>query len=278
MFAARSLARAAPRTVSRLSAAARPSTLLRTTQFAPLRSSASAFSTSLFRRASTGTVDPELSAKLNSEIQFETEMKENEPQPVSVKDFIENGPFEVVDTPGLQDVVLTRTYGNEKITVTFSIADIASAEEDDIFRDEAALEDEEGGRDQESDDLDGEDGTGEPGVTCRLNIVVEKPGKGALNIEAVAQEASVIVENLYYYHDAAIAHSSSAEAVHKSRDVYPGPPFGTLDEDLQLLMEQYLDERGINSTLALFVPEYMDFKEQREYLSWLNNVKGFVDA
>lgn len=162
--------------------------------------------------------------------------------------------------------------------MTFSIADIASAEEDDIFRDEAALEDEEGAQDQESEDLDAEDGTGEPGVTCRLNIVVEKPGKGALNIEAVAQEASVVVENLYYYHDAAIAHSSSAEAVHKSRDVYPGPPFGTLDEDLQLLMEQYLDERGINSTLALFVPEYMDFKEQREYLSWLNNVKGFVDA
>ncbi|KUI58239.1 hypothetical protein VP1G_05518 [Cytospora mali] len=259
MFSARALARSAPRTVSRFSAAARPavarpSTLMRT-QCAPVRSQASAFSTSLLRRSPAGTVDSELSAKLTSEIQFEAEMKENDPQPVSVKDFLENGPFEVQDTPGMQDVVLTRTYGNEKITVTFSIADIATAEEDDMFRDEAALDDED--------------------VSARDP---DAPGKGALNIEAVAQEASVIVENMYYYHDAAIAHSASPEAVHKSRDVYPGPPFGTLDEDLQLLMEQYLDERGINSTLALFVPEYMDMKEQREYLSWLNNVKGFVEA
>ena len=118
MFSARALARAAPRTVSRLSAAARPaaarpSTLLRT-QCTPLRSQLSAFSTSLLRKAPAGTVDSELSAKLDGEIQFETEMKENEPQPVSIKDFLENGPFEVQDTPGMQDVVLTRTYGNEK--------------------------------------------------------------------------------------------------------------------------------------------------------------------
>lgn len=113
MFAARALARAAPRTVSRLSAVARPSTLLRT-QCAPARSQASAFSTALLRRAPAGTVDAELSAKLNSEIAFEAEMKENDAQPVSVKDFLDNGPFEVQDTPGMQDVVLTRTYGNEK--------------------------------------------------------------------------------------------------------------------------------------------------------------------
>lgn len=282
MFSVRALARAAPRSISRLSAVARPSTttLLRT-QCAPVRSQASAcFSTALLRRAPAGTVDAELSAKLDSEIAFEAEMKENDAQPVSVKDFLDNSQFDVLDTPGMQDVVLTRTFGNEKITVTFSIADIATSEEDDMFRDEAAMEedDEAEARDPEAEGMEDGEGGNEPGVTCRLNIVVEKPGKGALNIEAVAQEASIIVENMYYYHDAAIAHSASPDAVHKSRDVYPGPPFGTLDEDLQLLMEQYLDERGINSALALFVPEYMDMKEQREYLAWLGNVKGFVEA
>jgi len=59
-------------------------------------------------------VDSELSAKLESEIQFETEVKENEPQPASIKDFLENGPFEIQDIPGQEDVVLTRTFGNEK--------------------------------------------------------------------------------------------------------------------------------------------------------------------
>jgi complement component 1 Q subcomponent-binding protein len=60
--------------------------------------------------------------------------------------------------------------------------------------------------------------------------------------------------------------------------MYAGPPFGNLDEDLQVLFERYLDERGINTSLALFVPDYIDFKEQKEYLSWLENVKGFVSA
>lgn len=116
MMTARALARSAPRTVARLSAIAarpiaRPSLV---SQCAPLRSQISAFSTSIFRREPAGSVDSELSAKLVSEITFETEMKENEPEPASVKDFLENSPFQIVDTPGQQEVSLKRIYGNEK--------------------------------------------------------------------------------------------------------------------------------------------------------------------
>lgn len=115
-------------------------------------------------------------------------------------------------------------------------------------------------------------------VPCRLNIVVEKPGKGALNIEATAQDGNILVENLYYYADAALAHGKNADAAHAAQAVYPGPPFGSLDEDLQILMERYLEERGITQALAVFVPDYMDVKEQREYLTWLAKLKEFVDA
>jgi complement component 1 Q subcomponent-binding protein, mitochondrial len=55
-----------------------------------------------------------LAAKLESEIALETEMKEQEGIPTSVKDYLENGPFEIIDTPGQEDVVLTRTFGDEK--------------------------------------------------------------------------------------------------------------------------------------------------------------------
>lgn len=172
-----------------------------------------------------------------------------------------------------------------RITVTFSIADISSIDSDGMNEDPAV------GDESDVDGMmnnmrseEGEDGEDmgvdpESSVTCRLNIVIEKSGQaGVLNIEAVAQDASIIVENMFYYDDAAIAHSANAEAVHKGTDVYPGPGFGTLDEDLQLLMEQYLDERGINSALAVFVPDYMDVKEHKEYLAWLKNVQKFVKA
>ena len=112
----------------------------------------------------------------------------------------------------------------------------------------------------------------------RLNVVVEKPGKGALNIEALAQDGQIMVENFYYFKDPRHAHSDSAEVTHTAQDVYPGPPFGSLDEDLQVLLERYLEERGVTQALSVFVHDYLDLKEQREYRAWLKNVKDFVDA
>ena len=82
---------------------------------APLRAPTDAVQPSRQYQAAIGSgVDGELSKKLSSEISFEAEMKENEPQPVSIKDFLDNSPFEIQDTPGAQNVVLTRTYKNEK--------------------------------------------------------------------------------------------------------------------------------------------------------------------
>ena len=42
-------------------------------------------------------------------------------------------------------------------------------------------------------------------------------------------------------------------------------------------MERYLEERGINTALATFIPDYAELKEQKEYISWLKNLKAFVD-
>ncbi|KAI0381353.1 mitochondrial glycoprotein [Hypomontagnella monticulosa] len=293
MMSLRAVARSAPRTLTRLSSTAlrqsrvaRPSSLLKSS-WAPVRSSqfTSAFSTSQFRQASASEVDEELSVKLESEIQFEGEMKENEQLPASVKDFLENSPFELKDTPGNEDVTLVRKFGNETITVTFSISDLANYEPDDVYNEDAALAEEdvdaaEGRRSSQQESEEGmeEDEETDAPVPCRLNIVVEKAGKGALNIEALAQDGQIVVENFYYFKDAALARGESAEVAHKAQDMYPGPPFGSLDEDLQILMERYLEERGITQALAVFVPDYMDIKEQREYQTWLKDVKAFVDA
>ncbi|KAI0828799.1 mitochondrial glycoprotein [Hypoxylon sp. FL0890] len=295
MMSLRSVARSAPRAISRLSSTAlrqssvaRPSTLIKSS-WAPLRSSqfASAFSTSQFRQAPKAEVDEELSLKLDSEIQFENSAKENEQLPASVKDFLENSPFKLTDIPGKEDVTLTRTFGNETITVTFSISDLTNYDSDDLYNEDSALADEEiespGGQrsssqPEDEEGLEDEVGGNETAVPCRLNVVVEKPGKGALNIEALAQDGQILVENFYYFKDAKLAHGETAETAHAAQDIYPGPPFGILDEDLQILMERYLEERGITQALAVFVPDYMDLKEQREYQAWLKNVKEFVDA
>ncbi|CAJ2509219.1 Uu.00g142450.m01.CDS01 [Anthostomella pinea] len=293
MMSIRAVARSVPRTLTRLSStalrqsrAARPSSQLLKSSWTPFRTSqfTSAFSTTPFRQSANSAVDEELSVKLESELQFEGELKESEQVPASVKDFLENSPFELKDTSGKEDVFLTRTYENEKITVSFSISDLANYEPDE-YNEDSALGDEEldtpeGKQLAEAEAEEGvEDGEErEPGVPCRLNIVVEKPNKGALNIEAVAQDGQILVENFYYFKDAKMAHGETPEAVHAAEDTYPGPPFGSLDEDLQILMERYLEDRGVTQAMAVFVPDYMDLKEQREYNTWLKDVKTFVDA
>lgn len=297
----------------RQSAVARPSAFVKTSTFAVLRPAhAAAFSTTVSRKASAeAETDEELSAKLESEIQIEEDMKASEQQPASIKDFLENSPFELVDTAGQEVVKLTRSYGDEKyvkhsetfcftfvntllthtafrITVSFSIADITNY---DPYSEDAALEDEElsdesldrsgkqsGKAEEDVDEMD--EDLDEESAPINLSIVIEKPGKtaGALNIDATAQDGNIVVENMFFYEDAKVAKIDSPESAQKRADVYPGPPFGSLDEDLQVLMERFLEERGITSAMAVFVPDYVDVKEQKEYLRWLSNVKTFVDA
>ncbi|PTB61986.1 mitochondrial glyco protein [Trichoderma citrinoviride] len=301
MFSVRALTRAAPRTISRAaagaslrsSAIARPS-LTRTPAAvkALLPTRAAAFSTTVRRSSKEEDVevDEALSAKLESEIQIEEDIKANEQQPASIKDFLDNSPFELVDTPGQEVVKLIRNYGEEKITISFSIADITNFDpyaEDNLF-DEDDLPEESLQSDKQQNpehDLEGDEDVDEDvdedaGAPINLSILIEKPGKtaGALNIDATARDGDIVVDNMFFYEDATVARIDSPEAAQKRADVYPGPPFGSLDEDLQVLMERFLEERGINETLAAFVPDYVDVKEQQEYLRWLKNVRTFVDA
>jgi complement component 1 Q subcomponent-binding protein len=167
---------------------------------------------------------------------------------------------------------------NPRIRVTFSIADLNNIDPEADYEDRALADEDSAAAQKE---LHGEDAEAEEpsdSFPARVNVVIEKADKGALAIETVAQDGQIIIDNVYYYTDAALAHAKTAELAHKRQDLYVGPPFGNLDEDLQVLLERYLDERGINTALALFVPDYIDAKEQKEYLKWLSNVKGFVSA
>ena len=145
--------------------------------------------------------------------------------------------------------------------------DRAIADEEDINQREKDISEEEEG-----------EAEGPESFPARVNIIIEKANKGALAVETVAQDGQIIIDNVYYYKDGALAHAKTAEQAHKRQELYVGPPFGNLDEDLQVVLERYLDERGINTALALFVPDYIDMKEQKEYLAWLANLKGFVEA
>lgn len=96
-----------------------------------------------------------------------------------------------------------------------------------------------------------------------------------MTVHATCTESIFVIDNVSF--DTAPVEVETAQTEFESRSKYSGPPWQQLDEDLQLLMERYLEERGINTALALFVPDYAELKEQKEYISWLKNLKAFVD-
>lgn len=240
-------------------------------------------------------------------------MKEEVDLTSNIKEYLENSPFEIEDTPGTQEITLKRTMGDETIRVTFTTADLDNNVADSEEMEDSAMYDNEvddmigdhqsGGantkgainqgktsdgnvrvapedsiapadREELSDEYDDADQSGFP---ARTNIRIERPGKGALAIEAVAQDGDFLIEDILYYPEADLANPQTAEKDWQRRSLYTGPPFGNLDEDLQILLEKYLEERGINTRMALFIPDYIDHKEQKEYMRWLNNVKSFVE-
>jgi complement component 1 Q subcomponent-binding protein, mitochondrial len=111
----------------------------------------------------------------------------------------------------------------------------------------------------------------ETSFPARATIKVEREGKGAMQIEAIASDGEFSINGVYFFPDAELADPSTAEKDWMRRSMYTGPQFGSLDEDLQILLERYLEDRGVNTRMALFIPDYIDYKEQKEYVNWLKS-------
>lgn len=270
-----------------------------------------AFSTSFVR---FDDVSQELSAKLSREIQLEGEENDTVTQSESnIKDFISQNPhWEIIDNEGEQEIVLKRKYEDEDITISFSVVDfntpMMEGDEDEAYMDE---EDElemaqSGGGNTKGAVNQGRTGAGnmkvapedsvapgdreemrdaeddlevQPAFPANVNLLIQRSGKGALRVNLIADNGVFTIQNVTHLpsHISAKDSSDLLRDTPEMEKLYAGPPFQQLDEDVQSLFEQYLDARGINTALALFVPDYIDVKEQKEYTAWLSRVKEFVD-
>ncbi|KAK4542366.1 hypothetical protein LTR36_006823 [Oleoguttula mirabilis] len=316
MFSLRALVRAAPRTTSRIASYSTRTTLRPAVQTAFRQRAAQlprCFTTSLPR---FDDASQELAAKLNQEMQLESEENSSPADSDSnIENFkSQNSHWEIVDAAGVQEVLLQRKYDDEHITVSFSIVDFNTPMMEGEEADEAMMDEEEseimehqsGGANTKGainqgrtsggnikiapedsvapadrDELrsDEDDQEGQPAFPANVNVLVQRKAKGALRINLIADNGVFTIQSVSHLPDSAANNKLSAsELLREAPETqYTGPPFQQLDEEVQSLMEQYLDVRGINTALALFVPEYIDVKEQREYLGWLGRVKEFVE-
>lgn len=220
-----------------------------------------AFSVSA-RAFGEGSSDVALASKLAEELQYETEAADKV-EPDFLTSFKSQGVWDVKDASGVDEVTLERKFGNETIRLMFSIADIQTQEPEFEEENEATSEEDEA----------------TPSYPLRCSFSITKSdAPGALTVDAMCQDGAFIVDNISFYSDAKVGTELTAEADWKRRGLYIGPQFDTLDVAVQEEFEKFLQERGINESLAFFVPSYAEYKEQKEYVSWLKNVKSFVEA
>lgn len=132
------------------------------------------------------------------------------------------------------------------IRVTFSISDV---ENEPVF-------------DEDEQGEDSEEAIGSM-FPLRCSISITKPAGGAISIEALAQDGIFSIEHVSFYKDAKLATDLTSEADWKRRATYLGPQFEHLDVTVQEGLEAYLAERGIDESLALFIPDYAEWKEQK---------------
>lgn len=200
-------------------------------------------------------------------------MKDDQGPPQAIQEFLTNGPFQVIDTEGSDEVTLERKFGNETIRITFSVSDMNNFEAE-----ETSFEEEEGATPETTNNAEEEEDS-EASFPVRCHITIAKDETDAvLALDTTTQDGIFIIENMTMYPTRKMALESTADGDWSRRARYLGPPFSNLDEDLQILMERFLEERGINTSLALFVPDYVDYKEAREYAGWLKQVATWIDV
>lgn len=211
-----------------------------------------------------------MSAKLASELNYETENCNADEEPEFLQAFKSTDIWTIEDKAGADEVSLTRKFGNETIKVLFSIADIDNSPANEGAAGEEGEEPVEGEEEGISHN---------ESLPIRTAITISKGrGQGALTIDAVAQDGLFLVDNISLYQDESLALELTSEADWKRRGLYMGPAFDHLDESLQTNFEQFLEERGIDSNLALFIPDLAEYKEQKEYVKWLEGVRKWVEA
>jgi complement component 1 Q subcomponent-binding protein len=101
-----------------------------------------------------------------------------------------------------------------------------------------------------------------------------------LVLNTVAQDGYLHVDAVRYFKEGQLNTSeiTGNEIGEQRQDLYMGPVYEELDEELQTTFSKYLEERGIDTALATFLPDYVDYKEQKEYVNWLKDVNEFVSA
>eukprot|EP01041_Mallomonas_annulata_P013783 gene13783-29307_t len=160
--------------------------------------------------------------------------------------------FSIKEEMGISKVQLHRKYKAEQILVSFDIQD---EEEDDSIPEDF---------DSEQQDEDEPDDSRKYFVN--FEVVLTK-GDEKLHFNCLAGD-TLNVRN--------VAFIPPSKEINDS-ELYSGPVYEYLDEEVRKSFIDYLAERNIDDDLCFFILSFSRNKEQREYEGWLKNLITFVE-
>ena len=99
-----------------------------------------------------------------------------------------------------------------------------------------------------------------------------------MTFNCTADDGRIFIDNVVFTGDAELALADSSEANYARTNIYGGPNIRDLDESLQDALSEYLLEHLGSEEIAQFIPAYIDYKEQKEYVNWLGDIEGFLKA
>lgn len=94
-------------------------------------------------------------------------------------------------------------------------------------------------------------------------------------VEATTMDTEIAINNVLCSTE--IEKIKNLARIERSFKEYCGPDFTTLDERIQSSITEYLDGFGVNEHLASFIECMSLDKDQRLYMKWLNDIKGFIN-
>ncbi|KAI8324071.1 mitochondrial glycoprotein [Martensiomyces pterosporus] len=232
-----------------------------------------ALSTSSPLRAN-GSVDSDLSHTLAEEIDYETKQAAEEGEPEFIQAFANKTGFKLRSTVGSNQVVMTKQFGTETVTIAFDVSEILNID-DPIADIEVYRENEQGEAVKEAEKKSEDTPEDFP---INFTATFAKPGAPVLHMELECEEGEIGVNHMTFLPDEETAVSSTVEKDWARKQAYFGPIYGQLSDDLKENIDEFLTERSVDTALTLFMQDYIEFKEQKEYLNWLSSFKKFIDA
>lgn len=149
-------------------------------------------------------------------------------------------------------VRLEKKSKNETVIISFDI------------RDEADMGDGTPPSDSSTEDNDEEGPVMKFGVHFEVSIM---NSSGSSMIFGCIASQQLIIDGVRFV---------SANKDKMNKELYGGPKFDQLNENLQDSLYDYLHDRNIDENLCFFIIYHSRYKEEHENMNWLESVSSFI--